>query len=683
MFADIMVVIVESCLRASVVLSAAWALTAMMRHASAATRHFVWSCAIAGAILAPALNSLGARWPVSVPATIAGAPSIVAQQPPLEVAEPVMERGTSPHAPSGVTGSTPSRSPAAAFRAGFDATFVMGLIWAAGGIVVLAYVGAGMVGAWLLRQSATRVPPSWVEEARTLAEAFEIGGVIDVVESAAIAMPMASGVWRPLILLPPSAADWSDERRRVVVLHELAHIKRRDCLTQAVAQVVCAMYWFNPIVWFAARRLRIERERACDDFVLAAGEKRADYAAHLLDIAQTVRRDRTLAFAGLAMARPSQLEGRLLAILNPAVRRSSALHTRLASLGFVLLVTLPVGAVEFRDTSSIADTSTPVAMAESSDTTGRASREPATRLATNAPAATTDAASPATPRPTPSPFPRLSLAVGYDATRDADASRIGHAVGGTLGAQIGQAVSESLGGQIGQQAAAGIAGQTTAAADPKTIESLIGALSDSDPDVRETVVLTLGRMRDPRIVTALLPLLKDTNADVRQQVVFALARSGDPRAAAAIATLIDDASTEVREQVVHLLGRSRNRDAVPALVNALKDSSSDVREQAAFALGQLRDVSVVDPLLETLKDPTPDVRQQAAFALGQIRNGKAVDGLIAALKDSNADVREQAAFALSQLRDPKALPSLTAALKDSVADVRQQAAFAIGQISGQ
>ena len=139
------------------------------------------------------------------------------------------------------------------------------------------------------------------------------------------------------------------------MLHELAHIKRRDCLTQAVAQIVCAMYWFNPIVWLAARRLRVERERACDDFVLAAGEKGADYAAHLLDIAQTVRHDRAPAIAGLAMARPSQLEGRLLAILNPAIRRSSALHTRLASLGLVLVVTLPVGAVEFIDASSRAD----------------------------------------------------------------------------------------------------------------------------------------------------------------------------------------------------------------------------------------------------------------------------------------------------------------------------------------
>src|SRR4029434_9596084 len=164
----------------------------------------------------------------------------------------------------------------------------------------------------------------WVDEAHVLAEAFEIGGSIAFVESKAVTLPMVWGVWRPLIVMPHSASGWTDERRRVVVLHELAHVKRRDCLTQALAHVVCADYCVNPIVWLAARRLRAERERACDDFVLSAGEKGPDYAAHLLDIARAMRLRRA-PLVGLAMARPSQLEGRLLAILDPAIRRSSTI----------------------------------------------------------------------------------------------------------------------------------------------------------------------------------------------------------------------------------------------------------------------------------------------------------------------------------------------------------------------
>jgi len=657
MFADMMAVIIESCARASVVLCAAWVLTSMMRRTSAATRHFVWSCAIAGAILASALSSLGPRWSVSLPSSIASTPSILTVESParrVELAAPSMSIDVAE-----ITITTPASSSVPVTMPALSAAFVLGLVWAAGALAVLAYSLSGAIGAWLLRRSATPVYAPWVEEAQTLAEVFEIPGVIKVVESKAITMPMVCGIWRPLVVVPPTASEWSDERRRVVVLHELAHIKRRDCLTQAVAQIVCAVYWFNPIAWLAARRLRVERERACDDFVLAAGEKGADYAAHLLDIAQAVRHDRAFAMAGVAMARPSQLEGRLLAILNPAIRRSSALHTRLALMALVLVVTLPVGAVEFIDASSHADAPVIAATAAPAPTVTAAIEQPSTPARTAPPAARRS-----------SPEPQVS----HEPIAHLDSAQIGSAVGEVLGRQIGQQVASAIAGQTGQPVTAG---------DPKTIEALIGALNDSDPEVREMVVATLSRMRDPRIVTALLPMIKDSNPEVREHVVAALARSGDARAVTAITAMIDDASPDVRRQAVHLLGRSRNPDALPALTKALKDTSPDVREQAAFGLGQLRNPNAVDALIEALKDSSPDVREQAAFALGQLRNGRAVDALMAALKDSNADVREQSAFALGQIRDARALPSLTAALRDSVADVREQAAFAIGQISGQ
>ena len=632
MFADLMAALVESCARTSLVLCAAWALTSVMRRASASTRHFVWICAIAGSTLAPAMTAFGPRWTVSIPTPFASTQS----QTPSDAQQSELSSAPEAAPPAATENSMTSELSAVAPSVGrqFDLTLAAVLLWAVGATMILAYAICGAIGAWWIRRSAAVVAAPWVGEAQTLAEAFEIPGPVVVAESASVTMPIVCGIWRPLIVMPADAAQWSEERRRVVVLHELAHIKRRDCLTQSLAQLVCAAYWFNPIVWLAARRMRAERERACDDFVLAAGEKGPDYAAHLLDIAKTAQHRRIAPLVGLAMARPSQLEGRLLAILDPKIRRSSTLYTRVASLAFVLLIAVPVGAVRLETASPIAD-----------------EFESSSAAPFHTPATVADVPSVSSAL-SPPPRPRLASVTAKEPIAERIDRRSDGDISSRIGAQIESELSGQIGSQLGRQIAAARGAQNAAPADPKTVEALIGALADSDPGVREMVVMTLGRMRDERIVPALLPLLKDSNADVREHAVFALARSGDPRATAAVMTMVDDASADVRQQAVHLLAQSRNRDAVPALLKALKDSSADVRQQAVFGLGHLRDASAVEPLLE-------------------------------ALKDSSADVRQQAAFALGQTRDPRALPALTAALRDAVADVRQQAAFAIGHIAGQ
>ena len=128
--------------------------------------------------------------------------------------------------------------------------------------------------------------------------------------------PLTWGARRPLILLPEDALQWTNEHKRVVLRHELAHIARNDVLAQLVAGVACAVYWFHPLVWIAANRLRIECERACDSRVISSGVPAADYAAHLLEVARTARALGGPGFLSVAMARPSQLEGRLLAVLD-------------------------------------------------------------------------------------------------------------------------------------------------------------------------------------------------------------------------------------------------------------------------------------------------------------------------------------------------------------------------------
>src|SRR5262249_12560861 len=163
-------------------------------------------------------------------------------------------------------------------------------------------------------------------------------------------MPMAWGLRRSSVLMPADADTWPAHRLRVVLLHELAHVKRRDCLTHLVAQLACAAYWFNPLAWMAARRLRTERERACDDLVLSAGTRGSDYADQLLDIARVMQAGRfpaLMAGASLAMAHRSQLEGRLIAILDPSVPRRGRTRARFAAAATMFgLVIVPMASVQ-------------------------------------------------------------------------------------------------------------------------------------------------------------------------------------------------------------------------------------------------------------------------------------------------------------------------------------------------
>ena len=93
---------------------------------------------------------------------------------------------------------------------------------------------------------------------------------------------MTFGFVRSYVVLPADALGWTDEQLRVVVLHELAHVKRHDVSWQMVARATCALYWFHPLVWWALRRMRVDREYACDDCVLATGQKASHYADALI-----------------------------------------------------------------------------------------------------------------------------------------------------------------------------------------------------------------------------------------------------------------------------------------------------------------------------------------------------------------------------------------------------------------
>jgi carboxyl-terminal processing protease len=143
---------------------------------------------------------------------------------------------------------------------------------------------------------------------------------VRLVQSPRRSMPMIWGFFRPTLLMPDDAGTWPEATWRAVLRHELEHVRRWDCLTGLLARVACALHWFNPLAWLALEQARSERERACDDRVLGAGEEPSDYAEQLLMIASGGRSRVFPLAVALAMAAPSRIEQRLCAILDP--RRS-------------------------------------------------------------------------------------------------------------------------------------------------------------------------------------------------------------------------------------------------------------------------------------------------------------------------------------------------------------------------
>jgi|GEM_PF-1086714 len=323
----------EMAIKSTLVLVAAYAVSIALGRASAAARHLVWTAALGALLVLPLLSLALPAWRVAVPppATIAATPARLA----------------SDRARVSVLPSLPVKNPAAAAPAPATWPARTLLVWALGFVFLLARLALGTARVeWIARRAAKVDSADALDIVRALARQLELRRAVTVLESDQIAMPMTCGVLHPAILLPASAGAWSRERLRIVLAHELAHIQRRDCLTQVLAQLTCTLYWFHPLAWIAARHLRQERERASDDRVLGLGTHAADYAGHLVELARTLQPQRT-AWSAVAMAQPSNLEARVRAVLDPAANRRGL--TRRAGVLTVLglaTVVLPLAALQ-------------------------------------------------------------------------------------------------------------------------------------------------------------------------------------------------------------------------------------------------------------------------------------------------------------------------------------------------
>jgi beta-lactamase regulating signal transducer with metallopeptidase domain len=351
----------------------------MLKRDSAAMRHLVWLVAIVAMLFIPVLSVLLPQWQV-LPAWAA----ISQSSPVIETPNRAVELPRSFEAPTAgspesfVPGEFESQREAidtshnsealeqprleapqdyvGIDRATSDPSWswisVLPFLWSIGFAVLILRL---MAARWMLWRNEQRASlfavlgdphdvrnPVQHESDAAIVAAFEnahrqlgIRQRVQLLIDSERTIPVVWGIFCIRLMLPDSARQWSSEQLRSVLLHELAHIKRRDTIVQLLAQFACALHWFNPLVWFAAWRLHVERERACDDLVLAQGVRASAYAEHLLNVATKLSVSRWTSACGLAMASHSPLESRLHAILSDRLNRRKV-STAIGVIGLLL-----------------------------------------------------------------------------------------------------------------------------------------------------------------------------------------------------------------------------------------------------------------------------------------------------------------------------------------------------------
>jgi len=606
--------------KATLLLLAGALAAAALRRSAAGVRHLVWLVTLSSVLVLPVLVQVAPLRLAVLPRGLVPGADLASIRDDQATAA---ANGARP-----ATGAVPapaarvSRTVAAETRA--ESTprgvpwpsprWALVALWAAvAAAIALRLLLGGLAARRIVRSARPLDDPRWTRLMRDIADRLDLPEVPPLLASDRVEMPFACGAWRSAVVLPAHAEGWSEERRQVVLLHELAHVKRRDLVAHGLGRLACALYWFHPLVWSADRRLRAEGERACDDLVLACGARASDYASHLLDILTAARNPGAPATA-LPMARSREFEGRLLAILDPIRQRRAPGRAQSAAL-----------------LAALAGVFVAVAAA--------APAPPAAR--------DSSPAVPAAPREgEPTPAPRTIAA----ASQKPEPAKV-----------VVERKTE-------HEHESKVERKTEAESEARSESEREGAEAETD----EAPATATEIDADSRALV-LRALRSDADPTVRRSAAWALAdRTRPDEIGVLIATLRGDADAGVREMAAWALSDVRNQDATAALAYALqRDGDAHVRATAAWALGQrrLRDVA---PLTAALKDASAEVQRAAIWALGHQRLESAPAELTAALRASESEVRLHAAWALGQILDPGTAPALRAAfIKEEDGEARR------------
>jgi len=295
----------------------------LLRSANASLRHLVWLVGLAAVMLVPAISLM--------------LPSLSLPLFHLDFLRPDPVQGAGSAQVGSETGL------------GWSGLEILLGIYVAGALLVFIWQQIGRAYAHRLCESAVRIPQGQLtRELERLKAVLGIRNPVGLLFSDVISIPFSAGYLHPVIVLPHATSTLPAPVLESVLIHELAHIKRRDILARVAAQLSCCIHWINPLAWYGLGRIMMEQEIACDNLVLRAGTKASDYARSLLALSE-VRRGR-MDFALTAFGRRAELRDRLMEILKPTRNRTPL---RISSSVVFLLLTcgllLPVSALNLWD----------------------------------------------------------------------------------------------------------------------------------------------------------------------------------------------------------------------------------------------------------------------------------------------------------------------------------------------
>lgn len=702
----------DHALRSSVLLVGALLVTAALRRRAASVRHAIWMSVFAAVLLLPVGTWLLPDWevlPSRSPVVSETASAAETEAFPLQrsARRPAMQSAagsTAAGRESAGSRATPDPQPtpwvvarsvrdlAARANEVTPARWLV-LAWLAGLVLGLARQANGAIQMRRITSAGVRPSDPVLALADRALARLGMRQAVDIRLSPRVPMPATRGRRSAAILLPISARHWDEDRLWHVLLHELAHVARRDHTVQTLARAVCSVFWFNPLLWLALRSLRAESEIASDDRVVLSGSTASRYAGHLVAVARSVRATSPrLPAAALAMAHPSRLEDRIRTILDPRTSRIPMKpHHALLSMAAVLLVSLPVAAAARqvipppRPSPSppapvaVPGTPAPVPSAIPAAPDPAAAPAPAPAPSPMARPVPSPAARPAVPAPAPEAQP----AVPFHAPRPIAPPDTLKNRARVIAAFI--AALQDPDPEMRRQAAWGLAELDASEA----VEPLAGVLADDqDPEVRRTALHALGELDPDAALPAITSRFRsETEPETRREMLWVMAESGEASMLPAVQSALDDGDPGVRRDALMALAELGTPETVPLLTGALDDPDPDIQRMALHALAELAgpaDVSqaALAAVVRATKSADPDVREAAIVALAEAGGDAAVPALVAATTDSEPDVRRHALWALAESDSPDAIPALARAASDADPEVRRFALYALAERDG-